>query len=174
MQLGQNAPKPTAEADARKLINDLKAVLNPNSDLPARLQSSLDRLSTQIETLQYGASLHAGHPGDYEWLNKQPVKLTGRQKAFLLALKSAGPRGMSRDGLLMVMYSGIPDNSWPNSKIFDVFACKIRQKFYAAKLPNPIGTLYGRGFEFKTHPETVAWQDTYETDKPDPGHAQSS
>lgn len=44
------------------------------------------------------------------------------------------------------IYAGVPDSDLPDQKILDVLVCKIRDKFARVGLPNPIATVWGRGY----------------------------
>lgn len=148
----------TAQEEALAVIQALKQVLPVGSPLVGRVRNGYERLTTEIDTLKWAGTLTAldgtenAFPG---------VILTGKERAILAALMKAGNRGMSKDGLLANAYSGIPDNSWPEQKIIDVFVCKLRKKFFLAKLPNPIQTVYGAGYRICKHEPGTDYALTY-------------
>lgn len=156
---------PTAQDEAMKLLQDMKAVFAPGSPMLARLRQNIDRFTSEIETLKYGNELAAA---DVE--NPWPeIHFTAAELQYLLVLKRAGDRGMEKNGLLTVLYAGRPDNSWPEIKIVDVLASKVRKKFYAAGMTSPIETIWGRGYRFREPVKATDFATTYAFERGEDG-----
>ena len=147
----------TAQDEAMKLLQDMKAVFAPGSPFLARFRQNIDRFTSEIECLKYGGSLAALEEAT-PWAS---LPLTALERKFVAVLKRAGERGMEKSGLLTVLYAEVPDNSWPEIKIIDVWAAKIRKKFYDAKLTNPLETVWGRGYIFRDPVRSKGFADTY-------------
>lgn len=81
----------------------------------------------------------------------QPIHLTGKEYAMVLALASRPGTVITKEMFLDRLYGALDDE--PEIKIIDVFICKVRKKFEqligkdnAAEL---IETIWGRGYRWK-------------------------
>ena len=73
----------------------------------------------------------------------QPVHLTGKEYAILELLLLRRGTVLSKENFLDHLYGGMDE---PDSKIIDVFICKLRKKLQFAGANNIIGTVWGRGY----------------------------
>jgi two-component system cell cycle response regulator CtrA len=71
------------------------------------------------------------------------LHLTSKEYAIFELLLLRKGNIISKENFLDHLYGGIDE---PDSKIIDVFICKIRKKFYVAGCPDLIGTVWGRGY----------------------------
>lgn len=148
----------SAHLTALEILQDLRATVPGSQPICAKLRHCLDAMSEEIATLRYGNSLVAASEALLQW---NDIGLTPTEGGYLMALKKAGPRGMEKSGLLSVMYASEPDVSWPEIKIIDVWASKIRKKFYLAGMTNPIRTVWGRGYRFEEPVKSPDFAETY-------------
>lgn len=72
-----------------------------------------------------------------------PVPLTSKEYAILELLVLRRGAVLSKENFLDHLYGGIDE---PDSKIIDVFICKLRKKLAIAGADNLIGTVWGRGY----------------------------
>jgi two-component system, cell cycle response regulator CtrA len=75
--------------------------------------------------------------------NGARIRLTGKEFAILHLLVLRKNMVMSKDAILSALYGGMDE---PESKIIDVFICKLRTKLAKAGLRDVIGTVWGRGY----------------------------
>ncbi len=80
------------------------------------------------------------------WDNVEKYGLSPRESRVLHALQRAGKRPLTKNGLMAVAYSDVPDTEWPQVKIIDVFVCKIRKKLREANADFEIETIWGLGY----------------------------
>lgn len=73
----------------------------------------------------------------------QLLHLTGKEYAILELLLLRRGTALSKENFLDHLYGGIDE---PDSKIIDVFICKLRKKLQLAGAPHLIGTVWGRGY----------------------------
>jgi two-component system cell cycle response regulator CtrA len=73
----------------------------------------------------------------------QTVHLTGKEYAILELLMMRRGTVLSKENFLDHLYGGMDE---PDSKIIDVFVCKLRKKLQHAGANNIIGTVWGRGY----------------------------
>jgi two-component system cell cycle response regulator CtrA len=71
------------------------------------------------------------------------VHLTGKEYAILELLLMRRGTVLSKENFLDHLYGGMDE---PDSKIIDVFVCKLRKKLQTAGANNVIGTVWGRGY----------------------------
>ncbi|MBY0336925.1 MAG: response regulator transcription factor [Acetobacteraceae bacterium] len=76
-------------------------------------------------------------------VNSRPVHLTGKEYAILELLVMRRGSVLSKENFLDHLYGGMDE---PDSKIIDVFICKLRKKLLQAGADNVIGTVWGRGY----------------------------
>jgi len=72
-----------------------------------------------------------------------PLPLTSKEYAILELLVLRRGAVLSKENFLDHLYGGIDE---PDSKIIDVFICKLRKKLGSAGADNLIGTVWGRGY----------------------------
>lgn len=72
-----------------------------------------------------------------------PVHLTGKEYSILELLLLRRGTALSKENILDHLYGGMDE---PDSKIIDVFICKLRKKLQQAGANNIIGTVWGRGY----------------------------
>jgi two-component system, cell cycle response regulator CtrA len=75
--------------------------------------------------------------------NGTRIRLSAKEFGILHLLVLRKNMVMSKDAILSAIYGGMDE---PESKIIDVFVCKLRGKLAAAGLRNVIGTVWGRGY----------------------------
>ena len=73
------------------------------------------------------------------------IHLTGKETAILELLVTRKGQVLTKDAFLNHLYGGMDE---PESKIIDVFICKLRKKLQNAGASNMIGTCWGRGYIF--------------------------
>lgn len=76
-------------------------------------------------------------------VNGHPVHLTQREWAIVQLLAMRKGHCITKDMVLDNVYGGMDE---PESKIVDVFICKIRKKFAACGAGHMIETVWGRGY----------------------------
>lgn len=81
--------------------------------------------------------------------NGTSLALTGKEFALLQLLMLRKNMVMTKDAILTQLYGGMDE---PESKIIDVFVCKIRKKLAAVGLTDFIGTVWGRGYTVRDQP----------------------
>ncbi len=101
----------------------------------AALEAEVDDLREQIRLLLAG--------GVQEWRPPLEFGLTGSEAAVLRAL--VGHDGvLTKQRMMDLVYADRP-NDEPQSKIIDVFVCKLRRKLKPYALE--IGTVWGQGYQ---------------------------
>ena len=124
----------------RQIISDMKAVLGPSFHPTLRkLEDAAEKLTTEIDTLKMVLS-EPVQEHEAEW---RAMGLTGQERRFLAALERAGPAGATKERIFSVMYSDRPCADWPEIKIIDVWASKVRPKLEAANANWWIETRWG-------------------------------
>ncbi len=78
-----------------------------------------------------------------------PVRLTGREYALLEYLAARKGRAVGKDVLFLHLY---PNRNETDTKIIDVFICKIRRKLQRAGGGSLIGTIWGHGYVINDQP----------------------
>jgi two-component system cell cycle response regulator CtrA len=73
----------------------------------------------------------------------QPVHLTGKEFAILQLLILRRGTVLTKDAFLNHLYGGMDE---PETKIIDVFVCKLRKKLQMAGVTDLIVTVWGRGY----------------------------
>jgi two-component system, cell cycle response regulator CtrA len=79
-------------------------------------------------------------------VHDRPVRLTGKEQQILELLMLRNGVAISKESFLTHLYSGRDE---PDSKIIDVFICKLRRKLADAGAPDAIGTIWGRGYTIR-------------------------
>jgi len=72
-----------------------------------------------------------------------PVRLTAKEFAILELLILRRGTTLSKESLLSHLYGELDE---PESKIIDIFICKLRRKLALAGAPDFIGTVWGLGY----------------------------
>ncbi|WP_343684032.1 response regulator transcription factor [Asticcacaulis sp.] len=113
-------------------------------ELMARIHAVVRRYSGRAENgIRFG-NLELLSNARQVRIGGKHVHFTEREYQTLEALASAPGRVLSKHGLLDFMYGGRDE---PESKIVDVFVCKIRNKIRnAGGDPGVIETVWGRGY----------------------------
>lgn len=144
-----------AQSTAAEALRDLRAVMPKDSIIVKRLTDSFNKFTTEIETLKFGRSLAA--LSDYEEVNwRDKVCLGKREMEVLRALQTAGKRGLTTDGILSVVFSDKPESQMACRENIGVHIHRIRLKFKAEGLADPIETMRGFGYRISTFPRTDA------------------
>lgn len=73
----------------------------------------------------------------------KPVRLTGKEYSMLELLLLRKGMTLSKEAFLNHLYGGTDE---PETKIIDVFVCKIRKKLAEAGAGQLISTIWGRGY----------------------------
>jgi DNA-binding response OmpR family regulator len=139
--------------EAADLIRDIKAVMPKNSMVVKRLE---DNFRKMIEELQAFRSIgsYAALADDEENNWREKVSLTARELDVLTAVTNSGKRGLTIEGIMTIAYSGAKDCRGAENAGVQIY--RIRQKFKAAGLADPIETIRGRGYRISTFPRTDA------------------
>ena len=82
-------------------------------------------------------------------VSESPVPLTSKEYAILELLVMRRGAVLSKENFLDHLYGGIDE---PDSKIIDVFICKLRKKLAVAGVDSLIGTVWGRGYIVRDTP----------------------
>ncbi len=77
------------------------------------------------------------------FVHGEPVRLTGKEFAVLQLLLERKGRAVSKEDFMLHLYDGSDD---PETKIIDVFICKVRRKLAAAGARDIVKTVWGRGY----------------------------
>ncbi|HEX9608723.1 MAG TPA: response regulator transcription factor [Candidatus Paceibacterota bacterium] len=80
------------------------------------------------------------------WVCGQPIHLTPREFLTLQCLMEGQGRVISKETMLDSLYGGAAADDIPDSKIIDIFVCKLRKKLVSALNYDPIGTKWKRGY----------------------------
>ena len=113
------------------------------AELLARIQAVVRRSkgfshpSLQVGELQLNIDSHE------VLVNGRHVRLTGKEYAMLELLALRKGITLTKEAFLNHLYGGMDE---PDSKIVDVFICKLRKKLADAGAPDLIGTVWGRGY----------------------------
>ena len=84
-------------------------------------------------------------------VNGTPVHLTARETAVLELLMLRKGLVITKEMLLNHLYGGMDE---PETKIIDVFVCKVRKRLDRAGLCNAIETVWGHGYIMR-NPDTL-------------------
>lgn len=115
-------------------------------EMYARIQALFKREQSEGEAIEHGAiHIQAGHNGRV-YINRVPVQLTSKEFLLFHKLTVSPNRIFSQETLMEDLYSHHEDR--PNSKIIDVFVCKIRKKIrLAAGGANLVKTIWSLGYQ---------------------------
>ncbi len=119
----------TKPFDRAELIARIQAVV--------RRSKGFSQASLRVGHLQLNIDSHEVRVGDRE------VRLTGKEYAMLELLALRKGMTLTKEAFLNHLYGGMDE---PDSKIVDVFICKLRKKLADAGAPDVIGTVWGRGY----------------------------
>jgi two-component system, cell cycle response regulator CtrA len=81
----------------------------------------------------------------------RPLKISGKEYAILELLVVRKGQVVSKDMFLNYLYGGVDE---PETKIVDVFICKLRSKLNAAGAKGMIATVWGQGYVIRDSAET--------------------
>lgn len=116
-------------------------------ELAARILGIIRRANGHISTCLEHGPLKLNLEAKTAELAGQPLTLTRKEYQVLEALMLRAGRILSKDMILSLIYGGIDE---PNTKIIDVFICKLRKKLSDALNGfTPIQTVYGVGYSFR-------------------------
>lgn len=116
-------------------------------ELAARILVVVRRTNGYVSTCIEHGPLALNLEQKLAYANGTPLNLTRKEYELLEALILRSGRTLSKDMILSLLYGGIDE---PNSKIIDVFVCKLRKKLSdALNGVSPIGTVYGVGYSFR-------------------------
>lgn len=108
--------------------------------------SEIEKLREENEQLRFQvAELLGATPGDVDETDVRVLKLTPTQRTLYLMLRKNTGKCVSREGLMVAIYGGSPDDE-PEMKIIDVFVCKLREKMRRFGSPYAIETVWGVGY----------------------------
>ena len=136
--------------DAKALLKDLEAVMPADSIIIARLKENFATMARVIGDLKYAADLRAVSDTESDWLSN--LGLSAKEMDILNAILSAGPQGRSLTGILAQAYCGYHQDEVPAQSCVQVHIARIRSKFKAAGLADPIETIRGRGYRASSFP----------------------
>lgn len=113
-------------------------------ELAARILGIIRRANGHISTCLEHGPLRLNLEAKTAELAGKPLTLTRKEYQVLEALMLRAGRILSKDMILSLIYGGIDE---PNTKIIDVFICKLRKKLSEATGgENYIDTVWGRGY----------------------------
>ncbi|HYL33596.1 MAG TPA: response regulator transcription factor [Stellaceae bacterium] len=111
-------------------------------ELIARIQAIVRRAKGHSESVIRTGKLTVNLDTRTAEVNGTPINLTGKEYSILelLTLRKGSP--LTKEMFLNHLYGGMDE---PESKIIDVFICKLRKKLIDATGENYIETVWGRG-----------------------------
>ena len=112
-------------------------------ELVARLQAMIRRSKGFSQPRIQLGSLSLDLGAKEVAVQGRTVHLTGKEYAILELLLMRRGTVLSKENFLDHLYGGLDE---PDSKIIDVFVCKLRKKLQVAGAANVIGTVWGRGY----------------------------
>lgn len=145
---------PGAQAVASKYLAELRAVMPPGSIVVQKLTESFGALAEQIAALKCGRLATAlGSAEEANW--RELAQLSARELDVLTVISGAGKRGINREGIYGMVFSHLPDADQPDIINISIQIHRIRQKFKAKGLADPIETIRGRGYRVSTFPSEI-------------------
>lgn len=96
----------------------------------------------RIAHLEHVIAEMTGQPADVF----DGLKLTRREARVLSCITRQPGRIVSHAGIMAAVYWDRPDIDQPDDEITKVWVSKIRSKYRAAGLPDPIRTVWGQGY----------------------------
>ena len=112
-------------------------------DVPVLVLSGLSRAEVRVQALGAGADDFMVKPFDRGELIARVQAAVRRHKARRQAVVRVGSVGLNLETLLSHLYGEMDE---PESKIIDVFVCKLRRKLALAGAPDFVGTVWGLGY----------------------------
>ena len=114
-----------------------------HDELVVRLQAIVRRSARVSKPITCIGELHlnlSSHDVSYAG---QELRITAKEFAVLELLVLRRGAVLSKDAFLAHLYGGMDE---PESKIIDVFICKLRKKLQIAGAPEIISTIWGQGY----------------------------
>ena len=112
-------------------------------ELRARIIAVIRRNKGHSHSLLQVGDLSLGVESREVQINGTPVHLTIRETAVLELLMLRKGLVITKEMLLNHLYGGLDE---PETKIIDVFVCKVRKRLEQAGLRNAIETVWGHGY----------------------------
>jgi two-component system, cell cycle response regulator CtrA len=161
LSTGRN-PRARVEAFAAGADDVVDQNIDP-TELLARVRAIVRRSRGHSQSsLQIGA-VTLDHEQQTVLAGGTNVTLTGKEFAILQLLMLRKNMVLTKDAILTQLYGGMDE---PESKIVDVFVCKIRKKLAQAGLTDFIGTVWGRGYTVRDQAASTARPGTPLTPEP--------
>ncbi|MDX1737759.1 MAG: response regulator transcription factor [Alphaproteobacteria bacterium] len=121
-------------------------------ELIARIQAIIRRSKGHAQSVVNVGSLSINFNTQLVSVDGNDVHLTGKEYSILELLAMRLGTTLTKDVFLNHLYGGIDE---PETKIIDVFVCKLRKKIAnAAHGKNYIETIWGRGYVLRD-PDTI-------------------
>jgi two-component system cell cycle response regulator CtrA len=121
-------------------------------ELEARLVSVLRRSRGFSQSMLQVGDLGLSMTAKQVHFRDTEVKLTPKEMAILEVMMLRRGSIVAKEALLTQLYGGDDE---PDSKIIDVFVCKMRKKLEAAGAVGYIGTAWGRGYILRAPQSTT-------------------
>lgn len=112
-------------------------------ELIARVQAAVRRHKARRQAVVRVGSVGLNLETREVTVTGTPVRLTGKEFAILELLTLRMGTTLSKETLLSHLYGEMDE---PDSKIIDVFVCKLRRKLALAGAPDFVGTVWGLGY----------------------------
>lgn len=112
-------------------------------ELIARAQAAVRRSRARRQAIVQVGSVCLNLDAREVTVAGAPLRLTGKEFAILELLILRRGTTLSKEILLSHLYDGMDE---PESKIIDVFICKLRRKLALAGVPDFVGTVWGLGY----------------------------
>jgi two-component system cell cycle response regulator CtrA len=112
-------------------------------ELIARVQLALRRNKARRQAVMQVGTVGLNLDAREVTVGGNPVRLTAKEFAILELLILRRGTTLSKESLLSHLYGELDE---PESKIIDVFICKLRRKLALAGAPDFIGTVWGLGY----------------------------
>ena len=112
-------------------------------ELIARVQLAVRRNKARKQAVMQVGTVGLNLSAREVTVGGNPVRLTAKEFAILELLILRRGTTLSKESLLSHLYGELDE---PESKIIDVFICKLRRKLTLAGAPDFIGTAWGLGY----------------------------
>jgi two-component system cell cycle response regulator CtrA len=112
-------------------------------ELIARVQLAVRRSKARKQAVMQVGTVGLNLGAREVTVGGNPVRLTAKEFAILELLILRRGTTLSKESLLSHIYGELDE---PESKIIDVFICKLRRKLALAGAPDFIGTAWGLGY----------------------------